>query len=72
MKFTDYNGLQIEGVRFMWRNIVMIKQDSHEGNVQRYAGCILAHAMGLGGFLFHHLPRGIFVLQLTHVFGFDV
>ncbi|KAJ3283130.1 hypothetical protein HK104_010546 [Borealophlyctis nickersoniae] len=39
---------QIEGIRFMWRNIIMIKHDTHDGGAMRHAGCVLAHAMGLG------------------------
>lgn len=38
---------QIEGVRFMWKNLIMIKQHD-SGGALRYSGCILAHAMGLG------------------------
>ncbi|TPX66876.1 hypothetical protein SpCBS45565_g04179 [Spizellomyces sp. 'palustris'] len=39
---------QIEGIRFLWKNIVMLKQPSADGQSMRHAGCILAHAMGLG------------------------
>ncbi|KAJ3053703.1 hypothetical protein HK097_003591 [Rhizophlyctis rosea] len=39
---------QIEGIRFMWKNLIMMKHDDRGGNGPRHAGCILAHAMGLG------------------------
>ncbi|KAJ3175381.1 hypothetical protein HDU87_006201 [Geranomyces variabilis] len=34
---------QVEGLRFLWKNIIMVKQPGGS-----HAGCILAHAMGLG------------------------
>ncbi|KAI8614612.1 SNF2 family N-terminal domain-containing protein [Chytriomyces sp. MP71] len=37
---------QVKGVQFLWRSIVMIR-DEREG-VLMHQGCILAHAMGLG------------------------
>ncbi|KAJ3034911.1 hypothetical protein HDV00_004554 [Rhizophlyctis rosea] len=37
---------QIEGVRFIWKNLIMMQLDREDG--KGYAGCILAHAMGLG------------------------
>ncbi|KAJ3188762.1 hypothetical protein HDU85_004476 [Gaertneriomyces sp. JEL0708] len=39
---------QVEGVRFLWKNIIMIKQDSPTAETKQHAGCVLAHAMGLG------------------------
>ncbi|TPX61356.1 hypothetical protein PhCBS80983_g01142 [Powellomyces hirtus] len=39
---------QIQGIQFMWKNIIMVKQPSPDGQAMRHAGCILAHAMGLG------------------------
>ncbi|KAI8586694.1 SNF2 family N-terminal domain-containing protein [Geranomyces variabilis] len=34
---------QVDGLRFLWKNIIMVKQPGGS-----HAGCILAHAMGLG------------------------
>ncbi|KAJ3148930.1 hypothetical protein HDU86_007288 [Geranomyces michiganensis] len=34
---------QVDGLRFLWKNIIMVKQPGGA-----HAGCILAHAMGLG------------------------
>ncbi|KAI9101744.1 SNF2 family N-terminal domain-containing protein [Phlyctochytrium arcticum] len=39
---------QIEGIRFLWKNIIMLKQPSADGQSSVHGGCILAHAMGLG------------------------
>ncbi|KAI9011258.1 SNF2 family N-terminal domain-containing protein [Gaertneriomyces semiglobifer] len=39
---------QVEGIRFLWKNIIMIKQDSPTAETKQHAGCVLAHAMGLG------------------------
>ncbi|KAI8817125.1 uncharacterized protein EV422DRAFT_255958 [Fimicolochytrium jonesii] len=39
---------QVQGVQFMWKNILMVKQPSADGHGMRHAGCILAHAQGLG------------------------
>lgn len=37
---------QIEGVRFMWRQVVNDGSDNVEE--QKLEGCLLAHTMGLG------------------------
>ncbi|KAJ3028938.1 UNVERIFIED_CONTAM: hypothetical protein HDU68_000549 [Siphonaria sp. JEL0065] len=37
---------QISGIQFLWRSIIMIKDNEDEGI--GHQGCILAHAMGLG------------------------
>ena len=41
---------QIEGLQFMWKSTIMITNaiSEHEDPIRAYAGCILAHAMGLG------------------------
>ncbi|KAJ3090935.1 hypothetical protein HK102_002186 [Quaeritorhiza haematococci] len=39
---------EIEGIQFMWRNLIMIKQYRNDDLEPRHVGCILAHSMGLG------------------------
>ncbi|KAJ3083255.1 hypothetical protein HDU99_000171 [Rhizoclosmatium hyalinum] len=38
---------QVEGIQFLWRSIIMIK-DLDKNGASQHQGCILAHAMGLG------------------------
>ncbi|KAI9350052.1 SNF2 family N-terminal domain-containing protein [Zopfochytrium polystomum] len=39
---------QIDGVQFLWRTAIMIKQETLHGDQSNHTGSILAHSMGLG------------------------
>ncbi|KAJ3115432.1 hypothetical protein HDU96_000668 [Phlyctochytrium bullatum] len=48
VQVKDEDGGVIEGIQFMWRTLIMVKQVDEEANTESYAGSILAHEMGLG------------------------
>ncbi|KAJ3206939.1 hypothetical protein HDU67_007841 [Dinochytrium kinnereticum] len=48
---------QIDGIRFMWKTILMLKHDDGESEEAKHAGSILAHAMGLDSESTNHSSR---------------
>jgi hypothetical protein len=51
---------QIEGIKFIWENAFSDFECCKDGDSTKVGGCILAHNMGLGTYLYLTMGRGRF------------